>query len=742
MFGFIGKAGSFVKEFEGDGFSQFSSPSVIRLFGICYTHKTPNLKNKNKMFIDLDNVGTPPTRISKFFNFTANTGSVFFDSDAVNENTYLSDAGVLIKNLKGIFPQGNNAYVYETGTNIPLTPPKRKYKVDISRPDFINGLYFFGVNLRARDASATNNFVSTPSLDLDLRLFTNLKYISLIEGIHTPTINIKLPNNNILESFYINSTFNTTTLNLVLPSSVKHIGLFGLTTNVQSIIQNCINCEVLLFWDGNFQTNLNTTITGVFDISFMTKLTDLKLTTNIGLTSVILPSGKSDWNSVHITLNSYAISSTISTSIINDMITSNTLKFFNFGLNLYILNRNIVDTDFINTEYISIANNSITGDITLTTPRPKLKQFITSNLSYRAGTQLNSHPNVNITGLTNTESIYLSGSDISNLELPINTTITRLALFDNKLNIATNPNIINQINAMISLTDLRLGNGDDAINPGLGQTVGFGNNVSLTGLINCTIIFLDSCGLTGNLTLPNVSKLIRLTTSGNTGLTNITNLLSHSNTLQYFQTINCTSYTFSITNVFTSLIFMSFINSGITSVDLSGKTIGSFINRMNIYNCSALTQITFPTTIALSTINSGTLIQIYNNPNLSNIINMENINWSATSNNNQFIAYSCSLNITFPLGVNNFIPRVTEIQNNSMNTTNVDATITSIYNNKSKWSVYTTKNLNISGNNAAATGTYQAPVGFVLNTTDGTPASVKEMIYVLVNNYSWTISYN
>lgn len=78
-----------------------------------------------------------------------------------------------------------------------------------------------------------------------------------------------------------------------------------------------------------------------------------------------------------------------------------------------------------------------------------------------------------------------------------------------------------------------------------------------------------------------------------------------------------------------------------------------------------------------------------------------------------------------------------------MSSANVDSTINNIYTNKTKWNSYTVaKSINIAGSNAAASGIYQAPAGFVLGVSDGAPASAKEQIYVLVNNYGWTITYN
>jgi hypothetical protein len=62
--------------------------------------------------------------------------------------------------------------------------------------------------------------------------------------------------------------------------------------------------------------------------------------------------------------------------------------------------------------------------------------------------------------------------------------------------------------------------------------------------------------------------------------------------------------------------------------------------------------------------------------------------------------------------------------------------------NRSAWTESLTKSLNIAGTNAEPSGTYQAPAGFVQGSNDGTPASAKEQLYVLVNNYGWTMTFN
>src|SRR5687767_11513245 len=79
--------------------------------------------------------------------------------------------------------------------------------------------------------------------------------------------------------------------------------------------------------------------------------------------------------------------------------------------------------------------------------------------------------------------------------------------------------------------------------------------------------------------------------------------------------------------------------------------------------------------------------------------------------NNQFRFHSNALDIIFPFGTNNFIPNFIEIQNNGMSQANADATINNIVTNASDWDIYSTKNLNIGGDNASPSGSYQAPPG-------------------------------
>ena len=96
---------------------------------------------------------------------------------------------------------------------------------------------------------------------------------------------------------------------------------------------------------------------------------------------------------------------------------------------------------------------------------------------------------------------------------------------------------------------------------------------------------------------------------------------------------------------------------------------------------------------------------------------------------NNFWAYNTNLstnNYVFPLGTTIQASDI-QIQDNGFNQSTVDANINELYQN-----AYTGGILNISGNNAEPSGTYQSAT---------TPSTGKEKIYELVNTHGWTITY-
>lgn len=95
------------------------------------------------------------------------------------------------------------------------------------------------------------------------------------------------------------------------------------------------------------------------------------------------------------------------------------------------------------------------------------------------------------------------------------------------------------------------------------------------------------------------------------------------------------------------------------------------------------------------------------------------------------------LNMTLPFGTS-ILANINNIDNNSQNQTNINANINNVYQNRNNYTVSVAKQFSAGGNNAAPGGIYQAPSGYIQATTgitgnDGTPASAKEQIFVLMN---------
>lgn len=386
------------------------------------------------------------------------------------------------------------------------------------------------------------------------------------------------------------------------------------------------------------------------------------------------------------------------------------LLAFNNGLTW---SRSIGNADISSTlTWLYLYNNSITGDITITTAKPNLKEIKTGLQTFRTGLQQNSHPTVDLSGATGATLIDLTGSNVDNLTLPVNTVCTELALFDNKLSLTTNPNLITQINAMTAMTVLRLGNSSIDVGQAIGQSSsdGIGANPNFSGLVNMTHLWLSACKATGTLTLANVNKLIALVLTANTGLTTLVNFTAHTS-LQLLFAQGCTNLSYAVTNAFTALTNVFVGESAVTSVDFSGKTSSSF-NEFWAYSCPNLTTVTFRA--GGQVFGSPRTIKLNNNPLLTTLNNLSAVSWNAkTFAQNSFDAYSCALDMTFPFGANDFCPSDARVDNNAMSQANVDATIDSYYTNRRKWDTYTIAvTLNIGGTNAAPSGTYQAPTGY------------------------------
>lgn len=734
MFGFSGKHISYI-EWTGNGVVESG-----RNIGFYLSTKRDNLKVDFKFEHDVNGGATP---IQK--SLTSNT-FVTFDN-IINGNISSKDSeGAFLVGSQGDY---GSAMFYANFVNI--TSYRRAYRFtdtgSLNKRVAVKFHDNFSITSLSLWYSNGGSLVSIQKLNL--REFPNLKYFSLND---IPLTSIPDLSDSIEHAYFVNMNA-ITQINPKLSKNLVGLGFSACTlttVDLNSALSNCLNLKMLRIGGyGNVESFSPIQLKSNTILNFSNHTNLRALTTgSSGLIGLQLNNTAAQNFELFI-IRSSGLSGTSFTDTLDNILTSPNLKRFDIKQNGLVWSRNFTNSDFSSSLIHWATNlNSINGSINLTTSKPNIQRFITGLVSLRTGQQLNTHQTVNITGLTNANYIDLTGSLVEDLQLPINTVIQTLYLFDNKLDVATNPNLISQINAMTSLIDLRMGNGSFTLgSAGTGQnsTSGLGNGVDLSGLVNCTSMYLNACKITGTLTLPNVNKLSVLDVAGNTGLTTITNLSAHTSLGAIG--LNSTTISISLGTNFTNLNTIDALDAqGLTSFDMTGKTTGSW-TRINLISCDNLTEVKLTADFNRSLYFSGSGFQITDNPLLTSLVNLEYINWAPQTN--IFTAWfnNNALNMTFPIGINNFIPGNVRLQNNAMSTANVDATINNIYTNRTKWNVVTLgggKSLNIAGTNSTASGTYQAPAGFVLGGTDGTSgiATAKEQIYVLVNNYNWTITYN
>ena len=183
--------------------------------------------------------------------------------------------------------------------------------------------------------------------------------------------------------------------------------------------------------------------------------------------------------------------------------------------------------------------------------------------------------------------------------------------------------------------------------------------------------------------------------------------------------------------------------------DISKITI---TDTLNVNGGSSLTAIVYGDDVSLDTLiitdtgivslNLSSLnsvlnsVQIFNNANL--------VSFTSKVNGivgDEFLAYTdpglAGQNFLYGTHV---LTDTIDIKNNSMSTGQVNSQIDQLYASRALFDIGQ-KFFLIGTNNAAPTGTYQAPPGFILGVSDGTPTSQLEKVYVLVWNYNWVVTY-
>lgn len=646
----------------------------------------------------------------------------------------------------------NDAYVYTNteiryfryNSNAVLSPATRKIKQIL--PYHETTVVQFAHILNSSPSSVMNNLTGT--LELDMRQFPNLEAVDVHEA-YINRVNYKF-NNPKLIHFQLRETVALTGVTGKIPSTVTSICLAQCNlTGVTTLLEDAVNAKSLMFglYSGliNVVAVATTTLRGVVDVSHMTNLKEFLLGQNTNVTSLILPTGKTDWSWIHIQLLSTSASNAFNVNLLNDFLSSPDLRVFMFIQNNILTSRNITHSE-ISDDLLAFYcyGNRWTGDVSITSSKPTLREFkIGLNQN-----ETNRFDNINIIGLDggNLRSLHIPGVLCSSLTLPSTLpSIQDLVLYDNELSISGNPNLITTINGFSSLTSLEFSNNVNTNGNTYVSQNGFtlGSNGVLSGLTNLSTLLMGDCGITGDWVLPANNTLTIIGIGFNTGLTSLINLEAQTG-LQIFRANGCTSLDFEIGNTFTSLLDLRIVDTPVTSVVLSGKTSTGLLVAV-IVDGTPITTLTMPRTELTGKFTNSHAFNGVGCTGLTTINNLEFVGYNSRNVHAQFQFNGCSLNTAIPFGSNNFVPTNILIQDNNISKSNIDAIISNVYTNRTKWSTFISsvnKQINMGGNNAPPTGIYQAPTGFVLGSNDGSPANAQEQLYVLVNNYSWTITFN
>jgi hypothetical protein len=715
MFGFRGKP-VMAMEFVTPGV--LDSAGVIRYFGLRMNSRTRNIM---RIRFDKDaEGGFPGYTISPVALDYIGTGGIFRNID-IDKN--VSDG---FYNLAGL-----SIGAYEiSGPAALLTPRTRKVAVDFLRPDLVYGYSF--VNRGSTNANS-NSAEGSPLL-INWRLFQNLVFLR-IAHVLSSTVNGEFPDNISCIHFYANST---TTWGK-LPVRLKEIVFTGANASAASLnamIAECVNLEGFRNGDwsqvGVALASVTNPLGATLDFSH-TKLNRLILVSNGSLTSLTLPAAT---DFVSFFLQNTGLSTSAAAAIFEHVLDHcPTIKLLGFsGVNMGGHARNIVDADLPGTlQYLNLSNINISGDVTLTTARPSFLRLYME--STNGGAQKNVHPHVDISGLTNATLISITSSGVETLVLPVNSTVTQLSLQGNKISRAANPGLIARLTSYAQLNTLSMGVGNSSSN-GQDSVDGLGPDLDLSAMTSLATVSLGYCKL-HTLTLPTPATIGFLDIRNNPNLSAVNNISNKSFGSLYY---GGTMLNIDLTN-FPNLTNLICNNTAQTVIDLRSKTSGFGFTNFTYSDCLLLTTVYIGTTpIFFTGQYAGPRC-----PLLTNIDNMSNIYFTAASlTARAFSVQDCALNVTFPFGANNFVPYTINISNNGVSQANGDATVISYYNNRTKWDRDTIKTLTMGGSNAALSGTYQAPAGYDPDpeNSDGTPASPKEMLYVLVEKYNVVASYN
>ena len=392
--------------------------------------------------------------------------------------------------------------------------------------------------------------------------------------------------------------------------------------------------------------------------------------------------------------------------------------------------------DVANAVFFAVANCNGQGNIIFDQPLPDLDEFYLSITT--STTNSNDNPVVDISGCTGLEQLALRRCNCSDLELPILSnpdSLINIYLADNPLDVATNPTIPTRISSYVNVVNA-------FINTGTFQSMNIGSILDLSNYKNLDALDAENCtGLNEIIFSSLLSKTREVRTiriGNNSNLNTLTNLANNQGILTIVHD-SCPLLDVDYT-LLPNIRSMTGGSSGQTVVDLTNRISALTMVAISFTGATALTQFIFPIN-AVNATNQGNLTISGANV-FTGFINF-NVH-TLTVSNRLFSVTNCAI-FNQALDFTDRYYATIDLRSNAIDQSNIDSIIDSIYTNRVAHTAFNSLSETLrleGGTNAVPTGIFQAPAGFVLGSNDGTPVSPQERIFVLVNNYGWTISTN
>jgi len=343
--------------------------------------------------------------------------------------------------------------------------------------------------------------------------------------------------------------------------------------------------------------------------------------------------------------------------------------------------------------------------------------------------------------IVNTDATSLALQNISNntsLNLSDNFNITSLILRD--INLASiTEDVMADIRQMSNITLLDIVE-TSSVSP---QTT-IGAVIDLTGLSNLVDIGIQSTNTSSNIILnpTGYNNPFRFQLLDEPNLSGIDNL-DMVGTLNNVIIDDCPNLNIDwsvVTNFFGNFIYND--SSVQNIIDLSNAEIVSNGMSFRANDHASLTTIICPQVLTLSILG---FFEVSRNPLLTSIVNLDHFETINSTSAGFRIILDNNINLTdliLPFSSTFKIPPGgIFIRNGVLNQASVDGIFDNLYDIRND--IGNGSSINISGGTTPPpTGSFQAPSGFILGSNDGNPISTFEKVYVLVNNYSITVTTN